>query len=104
MYEIETFKDILFGQIDTLQRYFDACAEFNQNVAAITTNLTDAAKMGGTTIQPMVDGGACNEGGLNLGGDLRPVDFKVCWGQFGSGVVGLQLIEDGFLYANRENR
>lgn len=27
--EIETFKDILFGQIETLQRYFDACADIN---------------------------------------------------------------------------
>lgn len=27
VYEIETFKDILFGQIETLQQYFDACAE-----------------------------------------------------------------------------
>uniref|UniRef100_A0A1A9UCS9 Ceramide transfer protein n=1 Tax=Glossina austeni TaxID=7395 RepID=A0A1A9UCS9_GLOAU len=28
--EIETFKNILFGQIETLQRYFDACAETNK--------------------------------------------------------------------------
>ncbi|KAI9577698.1 hypothetical protein GQX74_010885 [Glossina fuscipes] len=28
--EIETFKKILFGQIETLQRYFDVCAETNK--------------------------------------------------------------------------
>ncbi|XP_023301176.2 ceramide transfer protein isoform X1 [Lucilia cuprina] len=46
--EIETFKDILFGQIETLQRYFDACAEANK----------------GTDIP------------LDLGDGLKPIDFK----------------------------
>ena len=30
--EIETFKDILIQQIDTLQKYFDNCAENSKNV------------------------------------------------------------------------
>ncbi|KAG4078758.1 hypothetical protein HA402_015348 [Bradysia odoriphaga] len=46
--EIETFKDILYGQVETLQRYFDACAELNQ-------------KNGST---------------LDLGDGLKPIDFK----------------------------
>lgn len=46
--EIETFKDILFGQIETLQRYFDACAEINKS-----------------TGKP-----------LDLGDGLKPIDFK----------------------------
>lgn len=62
VHEIETFKDILFGQIDTLQRYFDACAELSQQ----TDGMNNA-----TTI-----GGQAGTGGLELGGDLRPIDFK----------------------------
>jgi collagen type IV alpha-3-binding protein len=27
LHEIETYRDILFNQIDTLQKYFDACAQ-----------------------------------------------------------------------------
>ncbi|KAL7732087.1 hypothetical protein ACLKA6_015848 [Drosophila palustris] len=46
--ELETFKDILFGQIETLQRYFDACSELNKNNA-----------------QP-----------LDLGDGLKPIDFR----------------------------
>ncbi|XP_062130167.1 ceramide transfer protein isoform X1 [Drosophila sulfurigaster albostrigata] len=46
--ELETFKDILFGQIETLQRYFDACSEVNK-----------------TNSQP-----------LDLGDGLKPIDFK----------------------------
>ncbi|EDX09673.1 GD13006 [Drosophila simulans] len=46
--ELETFKDILFGQIETLQRYFDACSEVNKNNA-----------------QP-----------LDLGDGLKSIDFK----------------------------
>ncbi|KAH8365518.1 hypothetical protein KR093_001639, partial [Drosophila rubida] len=46
--ELETFKDILFGQIETLQRYFDACSELNKSNA-----------------QP-----------LDLGDGLKPIDFK----------------------------
>lgn len=46
--EIETFKDILFGQIETLQRYFDACADINKS-----------------TGKP-----------LDLGDGLKPIDFK----------------------------
>ncbi|XP_017486282.1 PREDICTED: collagen type IV alpha-3-binding protein-like [Rhagoletis zephyria] len=46
--EIETFKDILFGQIETLQRYFDACADINK-----TTGKS-----------------------LDLGDGLKPIDFK----------------------------
>lgn len=46
--ELETFKDILFGQIETLQRYFDACSELNKNNA-----------------QP-----------LDLGDGLKSIDFK----------------------------
>ncbi len=49
VHEIETFKDILYGQVETLQRYFDACAELNQ-------------KDGGT---------------LDLGDGLKAIDFKV---------------------------
>jgi len=49
--ELETFKDILFGQIETLQRYFDACSEVNKNNA-----------------QP-----------LDLGDGLKSIDFKVKW-------------------------
>lgn len=47
--ELETFKDILFVQIETLQRYFDACSELNKSNA-----------------QP-----------LDLGDGLKPIDFKV---------------------------
>ncbi|XP_030560811.1 collagen type IV alpha-3-binding protein [Drosophila novamexicana] len=46
--ELETFKDILFVQIETLQRYFDACSELNKANA-----------------QP-----------LDLGDGLKPIDFK----------------------------
>ncbi|EDV95930.1 ceramide transfer protein isoform X1 [Drosophila grimshawi] len=46
--ELETFKDILFIQIETLQRYFDACSELNKSNA-----------------QP-----------LDLGDGLKPIDFK----------------------------
>ncbi|XP_050333096.1 ceramide transfer protein isoform X1 [Bactrocera neohumeralis] len=46
--EIETFKDILFGQIETLQRYFDACVDVNK-----------------LTGKP-----------LDLGDGLKPIDFK----------------------------
>ncbi|XP_037933868.1 ceramide transfer protein [Teleopsis dalmanni] len=46
--EIETFKDILFGQIETLQRYFDACVDINKD-----------------TGKP-----------LDLGDGLNPIDFK----------------------------
>ncbi|KAH8380211.1 hypothetical protein KR009_009492 [Drosophila setifemur] len=46
--ELETFKDILFTQIETLQRYFDACSELNKNNA-----------------QP-----------LDLGDGLKSIDFK----------------------------
>ncbi|XP_060660287.1 ceramide transfer protein isoform X1 [Drosophila nasuta] len=46
--ELETFKDILFSQIETLQRYFDACSEVNK-----------------TNSQP-----------LDLGDGLKPIDFK----------------------------
>ncbi|XP_068148403.1 ceramide transfer protein [Drosophila tropicalis] len=46
--ELETFKDILYGQIDTLQRYFDACSELNKS-----------------NTQP-----------LDLGDGLKPIDFK----------------------------
>ncbi|KAH8302606.1 hypothetical protein KR044_008783 [Drosophila immigrans] len=46
--ELETFKDILFGQIETLQRYFDACSELNKS-----------------NVQP-----------LDLGDGLKPIDFK----------------------------
>uniref|UniRef100_A0A1B0CDI2 Uncharacterized protein n=1 Tax=Lutzomyia longipalpis TaxID=7200 RepID=A0A1B0CDI2_LUTLO len=49
LHEIETFKDILYGQIETLQRYFDACAEIN-------------GQKDGQPLE-MVDG-------------LRPIDFK----------------------------
>ncbi|XP_059620704.1 ceramide transfer protein-like isoform X1 [Phlebotomus argentipes] len=49
LHEIETFKDILYGQIETLQRYFDACAEIN-------------GQRDGQPLE-MVDG-------------LRPIDFK----------------------------
>lgn len=34
--EIETFKDILVGQIDGLQRYFDACADTNNMPVLVT--------------------------------------------------------------------
>lgn len=30
MHEVETYRDILFGQVDTLQKYFDACASSPQ--------------------------------------------------------------------------
>ncbi|XP_013110962.2 ceramide transfer protein isoform X1 [Stomoxys calcitrans] len=46
--EIETFKDILFGQIEMLQRYFDACADINKDM----------------------------EKPLDLGDGLKPIDFK----------------------------
>ncbi|XP_073840208.1 ceramide transfer protein isoform X1 [Musca autumnalis] len=46
--EIETFKDILFGQIETLQRYFDACADINKGM----------------------------DKPLDLGDGLKPIDFK----------------------------
>lgn len=46
--ELETFKDILFGQIETLQRYFDACSELNKG----------------------------NSQPLDLGDGLKPIDFK----------------------------
>lgn len=46
--EIETFKDILYGQIETLQRYFDACAELHK----------DEGKP------------------FDLGDGLKPIDFK----------------------------
>lgn len=84
VYEIETFKDILFGQIDTLQRYFDACAELNENAALATDGTTAQQLMGGTTLAlngtTSSDGHAT--GGLELGGDLRPIDFKVCFAVF----------------------
>lgn len=62
--EIETFKDILFGQIDTLQKYFDACAEH-----AIKNDNTKS---------------------LDLGDTLRPIDFKgeaITFRETTSGVV-----------------
>ncbi|XP_030372401.1 collagen type IV alpha-3-binding protein isoform X2 [Scaptodrosophila lebanonensis] len=46
--ELETFKDILFGQIETLQRYFDACSEINKS----------------------------NSTPLDLGDGLKAIDFK----------------------------
>lgn len=63
VYEIETFKDILLGQIDTLQRYFDACAELNQCTSA-------------TTIDGVENATATSAGALQLGGDLQPIDFR----------------------------
>lgn len=65
VYEIETFKDILCGQIDTLQRYFDACAELTGGSTMATDGLNNVRGNG--------VGGA-----LDLGADLRAIDFKVC--------------------------
>lgn len=52
LHEIETFRDILYNQIDTLQRYFDAAA------------LTAAKPINGI------------ESHLELGDGLNPIDFK----------------------------
>lgn len=54
VYEIETFKDILFGQIETLQRYFDACAE-----------------------QKIVLNGGALPAKLEFSDAIKPIDFRV---------------------------
>lgn len=62
--EIETFKDILFGQIETLQKYFDACAEHS---------------LKNDNIKP-----------IDLGDTLRPIDFRgeaITFRETTSGVV-----------------
>lgn len=46
--EIETFRDILYGQIETLQRYFDSCAQINEK----------------------------EQIPLDLGDGLKPIDFR----------------------------
>lgn len=44
MAELETFKDILSGQVDTLQKYFDACAENNTPLDHLTSAGGDICK------------------------------------------------------------
>ena len=39
--EMETFRDILCRQIDTLQSYFDSCADRNQREEPIGLDLND---------------------------------------------------------------
>lgn len=56
VHEIETFRDILYNQIDTLQRYFDA--------AALTA----------TTTHQLANG--IESHAVNLGDDLKTIDFK----------------------------
>lgn len=53
LHEIETFRDILYNQIDTLQRYFDACA-----VNSLKNNSNQ------------------NDFPFELGNGLKTIDFK----------------------------
>lgn len=43
--ELETFKDILSQQIDTLQKYFDNCADIAKQTSLINDNLINDASL-----------------------------------------------------------